>query len=361
MKKKIILVILILLIGLVIWALNDPFNANFKAIEDATFYTAAEIKPVSKSINVKVVNYNAKFGGGRIDFFFNCIGDRVLMDSSEVYENLDRLVEVINGLQPDILTLQEVDINSHRCASIDMVQYILDHTDLNYGIFASQWKSDLIPKKGLKHINSGSAILSKWKFEKGVRHALPAVSTQDPLTRYFYLKRNFLEGKITIGTGKKLTLLTGHLSAYDKDGTRAKQLNQLTTYVDSLHKAGERFLFAGDLNLVSPYATKLKGFDDCQCEGEFDGTDYTGTETLLQPLYDTYEFAISPERLKSEEEMHYTHSVAKDIFWNRKIDYVFATPGMIVKNSGKTHQVVVDTIATMSVSDHAPISVELVY
>ena len=25
------------------------------------------------------MNYNVKFGGGRIDFFFDCFGDRVLM------------------------------------------------------------------------------------------------------------------------------------------------------------------------------------------------------------------------------------------------------------------------------------------
>lgn len=356
--KKILIIFAVVLIAFLIWALNDPFHSNFKPLENAPLYKAVTIKEARFPDTLKVVNYNTKFAGGRIDFFFNCIGDRVLMDSSEVYENLDRLVDVINSLQPDILTLQEVDVNSHRCASIDMLQYILDKTDLNFGTYGSHWKSDFIPKKGLKHINSGSAILSKWEITNAKRHALPGVSTQDPLTRYFYLKRNFLEGTISVH-GQELTVVTSHLSAYDKDGTRGKQLTMLKEFVDSLHDAGKNFLFAGDLNLVSPYTTILKGFEDCQCEGDFDANDYSGTEMLLQPLYDAYEFAISPDRLQSEEKMHYTHSVDKDVFWNRKIDYVFAPKGIIVPKSGKTHQVAVDTIATMSASDHAPISVKI--
>lgn len=355
--KKAFLILLLLITIFLVWALNDPFNANFKPVEPAICYEAAAKKDAPWPDFLKVVNYNTKFAGGRIDFFFNCIGNRVLMDSSEVYENLDRLVAVINRLQPDILTLQEVDVNSHRSASIDMMQYILDKTELNYGVYASHWKSDWIPKKGLKQMNSGSAILSKWAIQNGTRHALPGVATQDPLTRYFYLKRNFLEGSITPPKGEPLTVVTSHLSAYDKDGTRAKQLRVVKGFVDSLTAKGERFLFAGDLNCISPFATHLKGFEDCQCKGELDASDYTGTEHLLQPLYDSYEFAISPERLRHEEAQHYTHSVHKDIFWNRKIDYIFAPKGIIVPLSGKTHQVFVDTITTMSVSDHAPISV----
>lgn len=357
--KKVLLALLILIVIFLIWALNDPFNANFKPVEPAVTYKAAMIKEVAWPASLKVVNYNTKFAGGRIDFFFNCIGDRVLMDSSEVYENLDKIVAVINTLQPDILTLQEVDIKSHRCASIDMMQYILDKTDLNYGVYGSQWKSDWIPKNGLKHINSGSAILSKWEIRNGKRHSLPGVSSHDPLTQYFYLKRNFLEGTIMSPEGASLTVVTGHLSAYDKDGTRAKQLGALKGFVDSLTAKKQKFLFAGDLNLISPYATVLKGFEDCQCEGDFDANDYTGTENLLQPLYASYEFAISPERLRSEEEQHYTHSVHKDIFWNRKIDYLFGPKGLIVPLSGRTHQVYIDTINTMDVSDHAPISVSI--
>lgn len=356
MIKKILLSLLVIVVLFLIWALNDPFHANFKDVESAVSYEAAQKIDADWPDSLKVVNYNAKFAGGRIDFFFNCIGDKVLMDSSEVIANLDRIVAVINGLQPDILTLQEVDINSHRCASIDIVQYILDKTELNYGVYGSQWKSDWIPKNGLKHINSGSAILSRWKISDALRHSLPGVSSQGPLTRYFYLKRNFLEGTIVSPKGDSLTVVTGHLSAYDQDGTREKQLSLLKGFVDSLSVQGRKFLFAGDLNLLSPYATQLKGFEDCLCKGEFDANDYTGTEKLLQPLYDSYEFAITPERLVQEEEQHFTHSVDKNVFWNRKIDYLFAPKGVIVPMSGRTHQVFVDTINTMSVSDHAPLS-----
>lgn len=359
LKQKVGFSFFFVLIAVYVWALSDPFNTEFKKVEKAQEFTAKEIESYVVKDTLKVVNYNTKFAGGRISFFFNCIGDRVLMDSNEVYENLDRLCEVIKGLEPDILILQEVDINSHRCAAINMLQFILDNTEMNYGIYGSHWKSDFIPKKGLKHINSGNAILSKWKIEEGTRYALPKLSNQGFLEQYFYIKRNFLTGVVELNE-KKLTLITSHLAAYDQDGTRKRQLNLLRAHIDSLYALNETFLFAGDLNLISPYATKLKGFDDCLCEGEYDADDYSGTEKLLQPLYDSYTFAISPERLRREEASHHTHSVHPEIFWNRKIDYIFSPKGLIVENSGKTHQVAVDTVSTMEVSDHAPISARIV-
>ena len=53
----------------------------------------------------------------------------------------DRIVEVIRHHEPDVVLLQEVDVRSKRSAFVNELQYLLDHTDLNYGVYASGWRA----------------------------------------------------------------------------------------------------------------------------------------------------------------------------------------------------------------------------
>ncbi|HYJ08392.1 MAG TPA: endonuclease/exonuclease/phosphatase family protein, partial [Polyangiaceae bacterium] len=151
----------------------DPFHTGFDDLEGAVGYRSRREKPVpDASAPLRVMNYNIKFGGGRIDFFFDCFGDRVLMSKVEVLDNLSRLAEKINQYDPDVLILQEVDVNSKRDAYVDQMQWLLDHTALRYGAYASQWKADYIPSDGLGAMDSGNGILSKYPLSGAERIAL---------------------------------------------------------------------------------------------------------------------------------------------------------------------------------------------
>ena len=100
----------------------DPFHTGFEDFEAARYYEAKrggsvpEPKPV-----LRAMNYNVKFGGGRIDFFFDCFGDRVLMSKEEVVRHLERLAEKIRAVDPDVLVVQELDVNSKRAAYVDQM------------------------------------------------------------------------------------------------------------------------------------------------------------------------------------------------------------------------------------------------
>ena len=68
----------------------DPFHTGFDDLERAQVYHARAPRPAPEQPErLRVMNYNVKFGGGRIDFFFDCHGDRVLMKKSEVIANLE--------------------------------------------------------------------------------------------------------------------------------------------------------------------------------------------------------------------------------------------------------------------------------
>lgn len=340
----------------------DPFNTQFDDIEPAIAYEAAKKSeaPAPAEGRLVVMNYNVKFGGARIDFFFDCHGDRVVMSREEVLGNLDGLVAKIRQVNPDILMLQEVDIDSKRAAYVDQMQYLLDQTELNYGVYASQWKADYVPSNGIGRVNSGSGILSRWPLQEGTRIALPLME-QDKLTQYFYLKRNILRVKAEIPGREPLYVLNIHTDAYSRDGAKKKQLDRLLDEIDQLQTEGFKFVAGGDFNTLPPGSPRLKDFEDSVCEDEdFQADDFSQETAYLEPFYARYASAIPLADYQAHPERYYTHSTTSKAAWNRTLDYLF-TNAQWLEGSGMVHQSVErGGMDTMALSDHAPVTATLV-
>jgi len=329
----------------------DLFDTQFDDVEDAVFYRAGSVSPPPTSIDrLRVMTYNIKFGGGRIDFFHDCFGDRVLMTAREVRDNIAVVAAEIQRVAPDIVLLQEVDVRSKRSQYIDQVQLLLDALPgLNHAAYASQWKADFIPSDGLGRMDSGSAILSRWPFTSGRRLALPKISTQDALTQYFYLKRMILDTRLQIPGLGRVALLNLHAAAYANDGTRQRHVARFKQELDSLAADKTFFVAGGDLNTLPPDATKLGGFADAVCEDEDLQVVRDASErAILVDFYRDFAVAITRAAYKTSEPQHFTHSVSGKVFWNRKLDYLF-TSGRALE-PGQTHQ------QTMPLSDHCPVS-----
>jgi len=331
----------------------DIFNTQFEDLEDAVMYEASTITEAPTEVEaLNVMTWNLKFGGARIDFWFDCYGDRVLMTENEVMDNIDSLAIYINQVNPDIVLLQEVDVNSKRSAYIDQLQYLLENTELNYGAYASQWKADFIPSDGLGKMDSGNAIMSRWPINNAERIALPLISEDDALTQYFYLKRNILKAKIQLPNVDNIWAMNVHTSAYSHDGTKQTQLNMFKDELDLLQDSGATFIAGGDFNSLPPWATQTNNFDDSICEDEdFQGDDYSDETDWLDEFYNDYLPAVTSTEYVADEESYFTHTVQgpPDGFWSRKLDYLFTNQSWIV-DSDSTHQ------NTMNLSDHAPLT-----
>ncbi len=292
-QTKLTFVFIFLFLILLLINSCDFFNSNFDNTENALKYESYQKTSTPfPTKSIKIMTWNIKFGGGRIDFFFDCYDDRTLMKKSEVISNLQMLAEKINQVDPDILFLQEADISSKRSAYVDQVQWILNNTNLNYGAYASQWKADYVPSDGIGRINSGNAVLSKWKIDKAVRIALPLIGNQDALTQYFYLRRNILKMKIDVGQSVPLYFVNTHTSAYSDDGTKKKQLDRIKDELESLNSDGFLFVAGGDFNTLPPGTQKIKDFDDSVCEEEFEADDYSSETDWLFDFYNDYQSAI---------------------------------------------------------------------
>jgi endonuclease/exonuclease/phosphatase family metal-dependent hydrolase len=319
------------------------------------------------------MTWNIRFGAGRIPFFGDSCGDRVLMTETETLGYMDSIIVYINSTQPDILLLQEVDISSKRSAYVNQLQYILDHTYLNYAAYASMWNAEIIASDGLGKVDAGNAIFSRWEITDAERIKLPLRTDQDALTQYFYLRRNILKAKINIPAELDITLyaVNIHATAFATDDTKEKHIDKYEEVLDDLDSQGFIFVTGGDLNSVPPGADPTDFCMDDICSDESFHTDanggphregsyfnnFVGEPDLVQPFYASYSEAINLGSVEASE--HFTHSPWNTISgttedWDRKLDYLF-TNYQDWSITGETHNNI------RNISDHAPVSATLTF
>ncbi|MDQ3267073.1 MAG: endonuclease/exonuclease/phosphatase family protein [Myxococcota bacterium] len=288
--------------------------------------------PSDAPTRLKVMTWNIKYGAGRIDFWFDLWGDRVQMTASEVDGNLDGIYRLINEVQPDVLLTNEIEVGSRRSAYVDMVAGILENTGLNYAGYVPNWQSRYVPSEGLGRVDMGNAIFSRYPIRsvEGIPQAQR--TDQDVLTDTFSLHRTLGRAVIDAG-GKDLAIYVVHTEAYDTDGTKTRQLEELKAL---LEEETLTWLVGGDFNALPPTAVRLSGFNDDSPDAlgtEFETPPYLLTE--LQPYFADYLSAISLTQLgttEAEQRDFYTHSIigpervgtqGEPGFWTRTLDYLF--------------------------------------
>ncbi|MBM3269189.1 MAG: endonuclease/exonuclease/phosphatase family protein [Candidatus Sericytochromatia bacterium] len=342
----------------------DPLANTFEPVSavrsDRTYAGAGKspaAAPTGDTLNV--MTWNVKFAGGRIDFWFDCFGDRNVMTRAEVDANMNGLIAKIKQSDPDVLLLQECDVGSFRVAGVDMMRRFVDETSLGYGVYASHWRSQFIPVNNLRNMDSGNAILAKWPLTNATRYQLPLRGDADALYRQFYLKRNMLVADLDVPGKRKITLVNVHTEAYAKDGTKKRHIEQFEAKVKDLAARG-RVVAGGDLNSVPPGTTKVKDFPDQVCKDPDFPPDQYGEEVeWLRDLYTTYDAAIPLADYVKDNSPWYSYTADKNGAWNRTLDHLF-TNGKFKAGSGVMHQDAArGGMATLPLSDHAPLSAEL--
>jgi len=358
--KKISLIILLLFVGC------NSLVTKFEDIEPAIEYSASSINATAESTKseISVMTWNIRFGAGRIDWFGDHCGDRILLTESEVLGYLNQIVENIDSLDIDILLLQEIDVDSKRSAYKDEVQYLLDETHLNYGVFASMWQAQVIPSHGLGRVNTGNAILSRWKLSDSERIQLDLMTDQDPLEQYFYLRRNIIKAKINIPDKDSFYAVNTHLTAFATDDTKKKHVEKYISTLDEINNLGFYFVSGGDLNSLPPINGEESVPDFCISDACSDETfhnendggphksgsyfEYDESEnTWLQTLYDNYTSGIPLEDVYADT-THFTHSPGTSLDLDRKLDYLFT-------NMSKTADPGTTIQDYKYISDHVPV------
>jgi len=334
---------------------------GFAEEEDAVFYTKSQaVSAPQPDSSIRVMTWNIRFGIGRGEWFGDACGDKVVYSKDQILAKLQSIADRINQVKPDVLLLQEVDINSKRSAYVDELQWIMDHTYFGYAVYGLQWKAQFIPSDGLGRLHEANAVLSRWPIGKSVRIQLPLRNDQGTLTRYFYERCCMVKAKIEIPGVADFYAFNIHASAFATDDTKHQHIVQFKNELDNIAGSGGWFVAGGDMNTLPPGSDSTDFCMEDMCPGESfhqpgdnpmhkDGSNYTPEVQWMTDLYNTYKCAVSLSDYQQNQEAYFSHTTRPQHFWDRTLDYLF-TNSLWQKGSTVTHQ------DFLTDSDHAAVS-----
>ena len=313
----------------------EPLATTWEPRQNVAIRKADVAVAAPNARSLKVMAWNLKFAGARADFWFDLWGSQVQMDQAVVQSNLADLTRLINEVNPDVLLVEEIEVNSRRSAYVDMVRHLLNNAGFHSAAYFPTWKSRYVPADGLGRMDLGNAIFSKHPIVQAERIALSDRTDQDPATAAFYLHRAL--GRVAINLGGTLVqAFVVHTEAYDTDNTKSKQLKEILAELAT--HAGP-LVVGGDFNAIPPGSVHVVDFNDEHPDAK--GTDFVQPPYNLDdmvPFYTRYVPAITLRMYgdsPAAQRQHFTHSViGRDKigalgevgFWNRTLDYLFVSP-----------------------------------
>lgn len=202
--------------------------------------------------SVRIVSYNLGFGAYSADYtFFMDGGSESRARSPEaVRENISGAMSAAMSLQPELLLLQEVDIDGTRSHHIDEYQMVRDLAgDGVEWVFAQNYDSPYLfwPLTEPHGANqSGQAVMSVFPISSAVRRSLPI---ETGVMKLVDLDRCYSVQRIPVSNGRELVLYNVHLSAYTSDGSIAEeQMKLLFADMAEEYAAGNYAVAGGDFN-----------------------------------------------------------------------------------------------------------------
>ncbi len=210
-------------------------------------------KTVQSGELVSVMTWNIGYGalGDNADFFMDGGTMVHTADEDRINENMAAINTEISSLNPDVVFLQEVDIDSKRSSYINEQRLICDAQSGYCNTFANNYKVSYVPypMPTIGKVDCGLLTLSGYQVADAERISLPCPFSY-PI-RIANLKRCLMVDRIPVeGSDKELVLVNLHLEAYDDGEGKAEQTRVLKEFLQKEVDAGNYVIAAGDFNQV---------------------------------------------------------------------------------------------------------------
>lgn len=250
---KVFACVLLALMLIVVVALGVFSVAEYRPAAVETVVADHPVEPVLQTgKSLTLISWNCGYGalGDNADFFMDGGTSVYTADKSRVESNLAGIRDKLSALQPDILILQEVDINSSRSYGIDERAILREALPASASeSFAYNFNALYVPYPvpPIGHVESGLYTLSAAEPRTVDRISLP-VPFSWPV-RLMNLKRCLLVSRFPVmDTGRELVLINLHLEAYDSGEGKEAQTRQLVSFMQDEYAKGNYVIAGGDFN-----------------------------------------------------------------------------------------------------------------
>ncbi len=229
-------------------------------------YKPAEIETISITNNQEriievgetfsIMTYNIGYAGLDKDTNFFMDGGTMsrARNIESVRTNLDQIIQFVNQADPDLLLVQEIDVDSTRSYYVNELEMLQEALPNYSTAYAFNYKVDWVPVPLFNPMGKAMSVISsfsKFKAEQSSRYALPGQESWP--TQLFELDRCFIESRMPVNNGKELVLINLHLSAFDEGGKiRQQQITYLKEHLEREREQGNYIIVGGDWNHVLP-------------------------------------------------------------------------------------------------------------
>lgn len=209
---------------------------------------------VSDTFNLLSWNIGYAGLGKEMDFFYEG-GTMVRPTEAQCTNYLQGVLQSIKQVDTaDFIVLQEVDRKSHRTYKINEVEKIQQTMTNYHSVFAKNYAVPFVPvplREPMGGVEAGPMTLSKIAPDSANRYALQG-SYGWP-KRLFMLDRCFIHTQFKLPSGKILSLLNLHNSAYgDAVEARKMELETIKKLMTNLFAQGQYVIVGGDWNQNPP-------------------------------------------------------------------------------------------------------------
>ena len=179
--------------------------------------------PLHEGDSITVLTWNMGYGalGDNADFFMDGGAMVATADEARVQANLEGMIDQIKAVSPDLLLLQEVDVNSARSHHINETALLRSALPGYQSTFANNFKVAFLP------------------------YPVPPIMRMANLKRCLNICRIPLEG-----SDRELVLIDLHLEAYDDGEGKAAQTEMLRQILASEAASGNYVIAGGDFNQI---------------------------------------------------------------------------------------------------------------
>lgn len=339
-----ILITILLLIPpvFILWGAGGfqrPKKIHGKILKPASFQN------LSTPDVLKIVSWNIGYGQG-----LGSEGGKDYKKKSqeEFVQDLTQMALYLQKLNPDIILLQEVDLNSSRSFKINQLELFKKFLPQHFSAYGLNWDANYVPfpywppSKHFGQVRAAGVIFSRFPIVSQDFALLPKPENNPWWYNLFYLFRYYQDVRIEIGS-RVYSVINNHLEAFDQEG-RVQQAKILKSRCELDLKEKNLLLVGGDLNSIPQYASVKEGFPD------YPKDRYTMDKTLsIMESIKGIRNSLPETIYKAYESTHFTFP--SDVP-DRRLDHLFVNDKTEVLSLS-----VLRDIGTLS--DHLPVLMEL--